>query len=111
MRLILATGRGVCILVPVGWFCAEHQQLGEELGGCGGLAQEQRPLEKQRLGEGELSPQRKSTDPVSAGLVLDPALGDSSRTLKLTIITEKLSSVIKVTPKRVLYLGKTKTWR
>lgn len=67
-------------------------------------------MEKQRLGEGELSPQWKSTDSVSAGLVLDPALGNSSRTLKLTIITEKPSLVIEVTLKCVLYLGKTKTW-
>ena len=88
-----------------------HRRLLEELGGCGGLTQERRLAEKPRPVEGELVPQWKSTDPVSAGLVLDTALGNSLRMLKLiTTITEKLSLMIEMTQACVLYLGKTKIW-
>lgn len=76
----------------------KHQQLVEELGGCGGLT---------RLVGRALVPQWKSMDPGSAGLVLDPAVGSGFRTLKLT---EKPLLVIKTTQKCVLYLGKTKIW-
>lgn len=64
-------------------------------------------MENQRLVEEELIPQWKSTDAMSAGLVLDPALGNSLRTLKLIIIENPLL-MIKMTWKRVLYLGKDK---
>jgi len=42
---------------------------------------------------------------VSAGLVLNPALGSSLRSLKLIIIIEKPSLMIKMTQKFVLCLG------
>lgn len=63
----------------------KHRRLVEGLGGCGGFTQERRLVEKKRQVERELIPQWKSTDPVSAGLVLDPELGNSLRILKLIV--------------------------
>lgn len=86
----------------------QHRRLVEELGGCGGLTQERRLVEEQRRVEGELIPRWKNRDPAAAGLVLDPVLGNSLRILKLIVIIEKPSLIIKMTQKCVLYLGKTK---
>lgn len=93
----------MCLLVPALYKAdvLKHWWLVEDLRGCRGSTQNQRPVEKERQAERELIPQWKSIDPASSGLLRGSELGKSLRILKLIII-EKPLLMITATGKYVL---------